>query len=459
MSINAIRTFFLIMQFFSFLILVGSGNNEPFNFNAEGFARIIAEGIKDGLGQQIADGIKQGSQTIKLEIDMDGFWKDFAKSSDGMGYAADSWGRNIGYNFGEGSIFSDNLSEVSQNLGRNFGEVIDGIGDHLYPFVLKYGITTAIALCCIATGYYGTKTFYRILEHKFTNPKPKILLTSSKDVPWRTRLWWKIVGKPIAPKMIFNKTLENRLQELIQATKKINALIRNGRKNIKYNNILLYGPPGTGKTMFAKRLAEESNMDFVITTGPSFFQPNAGVAAVKELFDWAKKSKRCLCIFIDEADSLFVSRDQLRADDCQIINEFLANTPEASDRFMLVIATNRPIVFDEAMQRRITVSVEMPLPEENERFATLCHYRDTILKDKQNSKQFIEAIDTVLDDDKIREIAQKTEQFSYADLANIINTIFAQSIITENSLPNSALIDEQVAYALEKKHKTFSSQQ
>src|SRR5690554_4595840 len=105
-----------------------------------------------------------------------------------MGYAADSWGRNIGYNFGEGSIFSDNLSEVSQNLGRNFGRVIDGIGDHLYPFVLKYGITTAIALCCIATGYYGTKTFYRILEHKFTNPKPKILLTSSKDVPWRTRL-------------------------------------------------------------------------------------------------------------------------------------------------------------------------------------------------------------------------------------------------------------------------------
>ena len=32
-------------------------------------------------------------------------------------------------------------------------------------------------------------------------------------------------------------------------------------------NLLYYGPPGTGKTMFAKKLAMHSGMDYAIMTG------------------------------------------------------------------------------------------------------------------------------------------------------------------------------------------------
>ena len=34
-----------------------------------------------------------------------------------------------------------------------------------------------------------------------------------------------------------------------------------------YRNLLYYGPPGTGKTMFAKKLAMHSGMDYAIMTG------------------------------------------------------------------------------------------------------------------------------------------------------------------------------------------------
>ena len=34
-----------------------------------------------------------------------------------------------------------------------------------------------------------------------------------------------------------------------------------------FRNILMHGPPGTGKTLLAKKLAEESGLDYEIMTG------------------------------------------------------------------------------------------------------------------------------------------------------------------------------------------------
>ena len=34
-----------------------------------------------------------------------------------------------------------------------------------------------------------------------------------------------------------------------------------------YRNLMFHGPPGTGKTMFAKKLAMHSGMDYAILTG------------------------------------------------------------------------------------------------------------------------------------------------------------------------------------------------
>ena len=55
-------------------------------------------------------------------------------------------------------------------------------------------------------------------------------------------------------------------------------------------NMLFYGPPGTGKTLFAKKLAQESGLEYAVMVG-SDIAP-LGTKAVSELnslFDWAEK--------------------------------------------------------------------------------------------------------------------------------------------------------------------------
>uniref|UniRef100_A0A6B2E640 Putative aaa+-type atpase n=1 Tax=Phlebotomus kandelakii TaxID=1109342 RepID=A0A6B2E640_9DIPT len=97
-------------------------------------------------------------------------------------------------------------------------------------------------------------------------------------------------GVILAPK------LEERLRDIAIATK-------NTRQNRGfYRNILMHGPPGTGKTMFAKKLANHSGMDYAIMTGGDVAPMGRdGVTAIQKVFDWANTSGRGLLLFVDEA--------------------------------------------------------------------------------------------------------------------------------------------------------------
>ena len=179
--------------------------------------------------------------------------------------------------------------------------------------------------------------------------------------------------------------------------------------------VLLVGPPGTGKTLFARAVAGEAGVGFLSVTGSDFMEMFVGVGAsrVRDLFQQATKMGRAI-IFIDEIDSIGRKRgaglggghDERE----QTLNQLLSEMDgfEATEGIVVLAATNRPDILDQALLRpgRFDRQIIIPLPEVDERLA--------ILKVHSVDKRMGSDVD-------LETMAKATPGMSGADLANLVN--------------------------------------
>ncbi|MBN2582409.1 MAG: ATP-dependent zinc metalloprotease FtsH [Planctomycetes bacterium] len=179
--------------------------------------------------------------------------------------------------------------------------------------------------------------------------------------------------------------------------------------------ILFIGPPGTGKTLLAKAIAGEADVPFYSISGSDFVEMFVGVGAsrVRDLFRQAKESSPCI-IFLDEIDAVGRRRGTgfsgAHDEREQTLNAILVEMDgfDTSDQVIVIAATNRPDVLDQALRRpgRFDREVVIDLPDIKEREAILgVHARK---------------VHTTEDID-LKRIARGTPGFSGADLAALIN--------------------------------------
>lgn len=226
-----------------------------------------------------------------------------------------------------------------------------------------------------------------------------------------------------------------------------------GDKSLTYTNLLLYGPPGTGKTMFAKALADYTDMDFIPVTAASLMQDPVAFSKIVEM---ANRSSYGAIIFIDEADALFLDRNALLksgAPDAlsqyKALNHILAILGQRNNRFMVIAATNFPHVMDEAMNRRFPEKVKMPLPDLETRIALLNLYIESALfNEKYNSKDFCRAARTLLPPVLIHQLARDLEGFSPAELASLIESIRNATYKTKERTINKEIIRNAIDRAV-----------
>lgn len=177
--------------------------------------------------------------------------------------------------------------------------------------------------------------------------------------------------------------------------------------------LLLFGPPGTGKTMIARAIASRAECTFLNISSSSLMSKwvGDGEKMVRCMFAVAVLLQPSV-IFIDEIDSLLSMRGEGEQDGVRRVKtEFLVQLDgvgtSASDRVLLIGATNRPEELDEAARRRMEKRLYIPLPDEQAR-KDLCQ---TLL----SKGNFVHSIG----DAELLEIAKLTDGFSGADLKGL----------------------------------------
>lgn len=206
---------------------------------------------------------------------------------------------------------------------------------------------------------------------------------------------------------------KEELNEIVEFLRDPQKFQRLGGKIPK--GCLLVGPPGTGKTLLARAIAGEAGVPFFSISGSDFVEMFVGVGAsrVRDMFEQGKKNAPCI-IFIDEIDAVGRSRgaglgggnDERE----QTLNQLLVEMDgfEANEGVILIAATNRPDVLDNALLRpgRFDRQIVVPNPDIAGRAKILeVHLRKVPKGPDVDAKV----------------IARGTPGFSGADLANLVN--------------------------------------
>ena len=173
--------------------------------------------------------------------------------------------------------------------------------------------------------------------------------------------------------------------------------------------ILMFGPPGNGKTMLAKAIASECNCRFFNISASSLTSKWVGQAEkmVRALFAVAHELEPTV-IFLDEVDSILSARsanenEASRRLKTEFLVQFDGVNTSAEARVVVVAATNRPQELDEAVIRRFTRRILIPLPDADARCAMV--------------QQLLQGHKADLDPRSLRAFTASTSEYSASDLA------------------------------------------
>eukprot|EP00095_Tigriopus_kingsejongensis_P002671 maker-scaffold1315_size48675-snap-gene-0.14 protein:Tk02671 transcript:maker-scaffold1315_size48675-snap-gene-0.14-mRNA-1 annotation:"hypothetical protein DAPPUDRAFT_306868" len=247
--------------------------------------------------------------------------------------------------------------------------------------------------------------------------------------------------------VVLEPLLESRLRDVALATK--NTKLNRGM----FRNLLFHGPPGTGKTMFAKKLAMHSGMDYAILTGGDIAPMGRdGVTAMHKVFDWAQASRKGLILFVDEADAFLRKRssEKISEDMRSSLNAFLYRTGDQSEKFMLVLASNTPEQLDWAINDRLDEVVEFPLPgaDERERLVRLYFEKYVLQPAAEGSRGRRIQIEEMDYGQLCSEIAKTTQGMSGREIAKLGVAWQASGYASEQGVLTRSMMMDRVEDAV-----------
>ena len=149
------------------------------------------------------------------------------------------------------------------------------------------------------------------------------------------------------------------------------------------NSTLLYGESGTGKTTLAKYIAYKMNLPYVYINFSQIIDSLMGKTSstINLAFNFVKTTP---CIFmIDEIDAIGIKRSLSSNSGADgEINRVTITMMQELDNLpndvILIAATNRKDIIDEALLRRFSLKKEIHLPTEEEKIDIANMYVNTV---------------------------------------------------------------------------------
>lgn len=224
----------------------------------------------------------------------------------------------------------------------------------------------------------------------------------------------------------YSRAIEEELIHDIRKTaENAEALSRMGIKT--GNATLLYGKPGTGKTVLANLVAKELVLPLVSVKSSSLISCKLGETghAVTSVFDYVRNIK---CVFfIDEIDFLGMKRgsDKEVAEMSRVLISLMQMIDKLPAGFVMIAATNREDMLDEALLRRFSRQVKV----EGLAYAQVCELTLGML-----NHIYPDSFSQV-------EIASLFSQNGTYNPARICNTITREIVRAWPERPNLACLD------------------
>ena len=173
---------------------------------------------------------------------------------------------------------------------------------------------------------------------------------------------------------------------------------------------LLYGPPGTGKTMLAMAASNMLGATFINVSVDRVLSRYVGDAPrmISAIFRLAARRAPSI-IFFDEVETLMIKRDSGKEAATGLVQTLLTEldgfkTKKLDKPIIVIAATNKPWLLDEAILSRFEKRIYVPLPDKKA--------REAIFRLNLEKKGFrLEGI-------TYEELAELTEGYSGRDIAN-----------------------------------------
>ena len=133
-------------------------------------------------------------------------------------------------------------------------------------------------------------------------------------------------------------------------------------KKTKGISLLFAGPPGTGKTMAAEAIAHELGKPLHVVNYAQMENMWVGETEKNIERTFAKAAEDEAVLFFDEADAVFFRRGFMTAPWMnRDVNVLLSHIENFAG--VVILATNLARTLDKALDRRIDIAVEFPLPD------------------------------------------------------------------------------------------------